>query len=222
MEAIRRVNRSREQAKISYNQLSKWYDFFGVIEKKFRDAGLVMLGISEGEKVLEVGFGTGYCTASLAGAVGDSGKVYGIDISEGMLNATSLRLAKSGLSERVELRCGDALNLPYPSNFFDAVYISFALELFDTPDIPIVLQQFRRVLKNDGRICVVAMSKEGKTGLMVKLYDWAHKNFPKYIDCRPIYVKQELQNSNFEVTNANRMSMLNVPVAIILAKKITS
>jgi demethylmenaquinone methyltransferase/2-methoxy-6-polyprenyl-1,4-benzoquinol methylase len=170
MEAIRRVNRSREQAKISYDKLSKWYDFFGNMERKFRDTGLEKLGVREGEKVLEVGFGTGYCTANLAGAVGDSGKVYGIDISEGMLNTTSLRLAKSGLSKRVELQCGDALNLPYLENFFDAVYISFALELFDTPDIPVVLQQFRRVLKNGGtylRRCDVQGGKDWINGKVV-------------------------------------------------------
>jgi demethylmenaquinone methyltransferase/2-methoxy-6-polyprenyl-1,4-benzoquinol methylase len=54
---------------------------------------------------------------------------------------------------------------------------------------------------------------------MVKLYDWAHENFPKYIDCRPIYVKQELLKSNYKVIDATIMSMLNVPVAIVLAKK---
>jgi demethylmenaquinone methyltransferase/2-methoxy-6-polyprenyl-1,4-benzoquinol methylase len=220
MEEITRVKRTKEQAKISYNKLSKWYDFIvGGAEKKFRDAGLAKLNIHEGEKVLEVGFGTGYCTTILAGAVGNSGKVYGLDISEGMLHTTSLRLKKSGLSERVVLQCGDAINLPYSDNFFDAIYISFALELFDTPDIPLVLQQFRRVLKNGGRICVVAMSKEGKTGLMVKLYDLGHEKLPNYIDCRPIYVKQAIHNANLKITDATMMSFLSVPVAIVLAGK---
>lgn len=220
MEEIRRVKRSKEQAKISYNKLSKWYDLFaGGTEKKFRDAGLAKLNVHESEKVLEVGFGTGYCTLALARSVGNDGKVHGLDISEGMLNVTTSRIKKAELTERVELQCGDAANLPYPENFFDAIFISFALELFDIPDIPIVLQQFRRVLKNGGRICVVSMSKEGKTGLMVKLYDWGHERFPNYIDCRPIYVRQALENANFKIANATKMSLLSVPVEIILAKK---
>ena len=220
MEEIKRVERSKKQAKISYDKLSKWYDFLaGGSEKKYRDAGLVKLSVKQGEKVLEVGFGTGYCISLLARSVGEDGKVYGLDISEGMLSMTASRLKKSGLNERTELQCGDAANLPYSENLFDAIFISFTLELFDTPDIPIVLREFRRVLKNSGRICVVSMSKEGKTGLMIKLYDWAHEIFPNYVDCRPIYVRQALENANFEIADATKMSLSGLPIEIILAKK---
>ena len=220
MEEIRRVRRSKEQAKISYNKLSKKYDFFvSGMEKKFRDSGLRKLGVHEGEMVLEVGFGTGYCTEALARSVGRSGKVHGIDISEGMKDITASRLQNAGLSERAELKCGDAMDLPYIDNNFDAIFISFALELFDNPDISVVLQEFRRVLKSNGRIGIVAMSKEGKAGMMVRFYEWAHKTFPKYIDCRPIYVRQALETEKFRIVDETKMSLMNVPVSIILAKK---
>lgn len=199
--------------------MSRWYDLMTGMEKKFRIAGLKKLNAQKNEKVLEIGFGTGFCTAALANAVGENGKVCGIDISEGMLKKTSSRIKKAGLEERVELKLGDATNLPYTDNFFDAIFISFVLELFDTPDMPIVLQEFKRVLKNEGRICVVAMSKEGKAGVMQKMYEWSHRKFPKFIDCRPIYACQSIEQANFKIADATKMSMMGLPVEIVLGKK---
>ena len=220
MRDIKRVKRSKEEAKISYNKMSKWYDLLaGYSEKRFRDVGLQKLNIQEGERVLEIGFGTGHCVLSLARSAGDTGKTYGLDLSEGMLKITASRIEKAGLSEKVDLQCGDALNLPYPEFYFDAVFMSFTLELFDTPEIPIVLQQCKRVLKKDGRICVVAMSKEEKQGPMVKLYEWLHEKLPNYIDCRPIFVRQSLENAHFKIINVTMMSFWGLDVEIILANK---
>jgi ubiquinone/menaquinone biosynthesis C-methylase UbiE len=52
----------------------------------------------------EIGFGTGHCISEISKSVCDSGKVYGIDISEGMFEITSRRLAKAALAGRVDLR----------------------------------------------------------------------------------------------------------------------
>ena len=217
---ISRVTRSKQEARASYNRMSRWYDILsGRFESKYREAGLRKLGAAEGEVVLEIGFGTGHCILALAQAVGDKRKVYGIDISEGMCNISLSRMEKSGLSERVELHCGDATKLPFKADCFDAVFMSFALELFDTSEIPIVLDECRRVLRSDGRICVVAMSKKAKDGMMVKLYEWFHRRFPSFVDCRPIYVRDALEQAGFRVQDVSRMSMWGLPVEIVLARK---
>lgn len=217
---VSRVTRSKAESKAAYDRMSKWYDLLvRGSEKKFREAGLEKLDAREGEVILELGFGTGHCILALAKAVGDSGKVYGIDISEGMLGITSERLAKAGLSKRAELTCGDATAPPYPNNFFDAVFMSFTLELFDTPEISYVLEQCRRVLKDGGRICVVAMSGSTSQGTMMKLYEWAHRNFEKYVDCRPIFVEQVLEDASFNILDATTLSMWGLPVKIVLAIK---
>jgi demethylmenaquinone methyltransferase/2-methoxy-6-polyprenyl-1,4-benzoquinol methylase len=217
---ISRVTRSKQEAKASYDRMSRWYDILsGRFESKYREAGLRKLGAREGEVVLEAGFGTGHCILALAQAVGDKGKVYGIDISEGMCNISLSRIEKSGISERVELHCGDATQLPFKANCFDAVFISFALELFDTLEIPIVLDECRRVLRSDGRICIVAMSKKDKDGLMVRLYEWFHDRLPNYVDCRPIFVQKALEGAGFRIQDASEMSMWGLPVEIVLAKK---
>jgi ubiquinone/menaquinone biosynthesis C-methylase UbiE len=217
---ISRVTRSKQEAKASYDRMSRWYDILsGRFEKRYRDEGLGKLGAREGEMALEIGFGTGHCILALAQAVGDKGKVYGIDISEAMCNIALSRIEKSGLSERVELHCGDATHLPFKANCFDAVFMSFALEIFDTSGIPIVLDECRRVLRSDGRICIVAMSKKAKDRTMVKLYEWFHRRFPSFVDCRPIFVQKALEGAGFRIQDVSEMSMWGLPVEIVLARK---
>lgn len=66
----------KKLAKITYDRLSKWYDFFaGPFEKKFREAGLHKLNVAPGKIILEIGFGTGQCILEIARAVGNSGRV---------------------------------------------------------------------------------------------------------------------------------------------------
>lgn len=219
-DSISRVKRSKEEAKVNYDRLSRWYDLLsGSREKKFKKAGLQKLSIREGEVVLEIGFGTGHCLLSLAQSVGSSGRVYGLDISEGLRNITYSRVEEAGLKQRVELKLGDAAKLPFEDNSINAIFCSFTLELFDTFEIPIVLQQCKRVLKSRGRICIVAMSRKGEDSFAVKLYEWFHTRLPNYIDCRPIYVQKTLEDARFKILDATATSLWGIPVEIVLAQR---
>ena len=82
-----------------------------------------------------------------------------------------------------------------------------------------MLKECQRVLRSDGRICIVAMSKKEKGGLVVRLYKWAHDKFTKYADCRPIYVQNALEDAGFRTESVTEMSMFRMPVDIVLARK---
>lgn len=216
---VLRVFQSKSETKAFYNKISKFYDLLADrSEAPVRNAGLEKLAPHAGEKILEIGFGTGHILVELAKAVGDKGKIYGIDLAEEMLERTEPLLKKKGLSKRVELTCGDAAKLPYPGNFMNAIFMSFTLELFDTAEIPKVLAECRRVLKPAGRIVVVGMSKEGDADLMVKAFEWTHRHFPNFLDCRPIFVRRSLEDAGFEISDASLTNMW-IPVEIILAAK---
>jgi demethylmenaquinone methyltransferase/2-methoxy-6-polyprenyl-1,4-benzoquinol methylase len=215
---IQRVLHSKDETKAYYNKIAKVYDFLAErAEQPVREAGLNLLAARPGERVLEVGFGTGHCLAELAKAVGPSGVVYGIDIAENMLELAREALQREQLSERVRLASGDAAALPYDAASMDAVFMSFTLELFDTPDIPAVLAECRRVLRSGGRIVVIGMSKEAGSDVMVRVFEWTHRHFPNLLDCRPIYVRQALESSGFSIEHV-AIEHMWVPVEIVLAK----
>jgi demethylmenaquinone methyltransferase/2-methoxy-6-polyprenyl-1,4-benzoquinol methylase len=215
------VPRSKQEAKAFYDRLSRWYDMLsGLAEGPCRKIGVQRLNAQPGERILEIGFGTGHQILAIAQAVGPTGSVYGIDISEGMNRITQARIQEAGLSDRVVLTCQDATSLPYPLGFFDALFLSFTLELFDTPEIPLFLAECHRVVKDGGRICVVALAKRERDSRSVRLYEWAHRRFPKSIDCRPIFVEKVLSEAGFLPGEIKRRSMFRLPVEVIIAKKV--
>ena len=143
----------------------------------------------------------------------------GVDLSAGMLEASQRRLDRAGMSDRVSLSCGDATDLPYADEEFDAAFMSFTLELFDTPEIPIVLSEIKRVLKPYGRLGVVSLSREDGTSLMLRLYEWMHQRMPQYIDCRPIYVEQALKEAGFHVVHSENEKLWGLPAKIVVGVK---
>lgn len=218
MDTVSRVNRSKAEAKASYNRMSRWYDMLaGSSEKKYRDIGLEKLNAQPGERILEIGYGTGHCVQALATAVTASGKVCGIDISDRMHDITQQRLETADLADRVDLRVGDALALPFPPESFAGVFMSFTLELFDTPEIPHVLQQCHTVLRPGGRLAVVSLTK--KPAKAVSLYEWFHEKMPTAVDCRPIYAQADITAAGFTLQTVTALSMWGLPVEIISASK---
>ena len=216
---VARVFQSKEETRAYYDKIAKVYDLLAEhSEQPMREKGLAKLAAQPGEHILEIGCGTGHCLVELAQAVGPEGKVYGIDISPEMISLTDQLLEKSGVADRAQLTCGDAEQMPYEDESLDAIFTSFTLELFDTPEIPKVLAECKRVLKSGGRLAIVAISKEGKQGLIMKAYEWTHKHFPNLMDCRPIFVQRAVEAAGFQVADV-AIEHMWVPVEIVLAVK---
>jgi len=214
------VLQTREQIRAFYDKIAKVYDILAEhSERRVRKAGIEMLNARAGEKVLEIGFGTGHCLIELARAVGSSGSVFGIDLSHEMMLISQKRTRDEGMEDRVELTCGDALHLPYPSESIDAIFMSFTLEIFDTPEILRVLSECRRILKPGGRIVIVGMSRVVHEGLVTKVFEWTHQHFPNFLDCRPILVRRALEDAGFRIVD-NKIMKMWVNVEIVHGVKV--
>jgi len=217
------VPRTKKEARQAYNSISRYYGYAaGALGRKYSEMALQRLSIAEGETVLEIGFGTGYCLKLMAELVGRRGKICGIDMSSGMIEKTKTRLEKAGLAGRVELCCADATCLPFDDNVFDAVLMSFVLEVMDTPEIPRVLEETMRVLKPGGRLGIASMSKENGESIFLRGYEWIHNRWGKYVGSRPIYAEQALIDAGFQVESKEKVRIFRLPAEIIVAVKAVS
>ena len=214
-----RVFQSKEETRSFYDKIARVYELMAEhSEQPMREAGLALLEAASGETILEVGCGTGHCLVELVRAVGPSGRVLGVDLSENMLDESRKLLTREQLTEQVELHRCDAAQLPVADESLDGIFTSFTLELFDTPELPQVLAEWRRALKPGGRLVVVAISKEGSPSLVLKAFEWTHRHFPNLMDCRPIYVRHALEAAGFSI-KGNSIQSTWVPVEIVLGVK---
>ena len=207
---IERVHRPREKARESYNSMSRWYDLFTGSEKRFTDIGMQMLDVQPNESVLEIGCGTGHALVEFSNK---GGKVVAIDISEKMLKVAS----KKNKNRNIGLCQADGLSLPFAKEQFDNVFISFTLELFDTPEIPKVLHEIQRVLKEDGKLGVVSLAKQETSA--VHIYEWFHRRMPSLVDCRPIYLQSAIKGAGLQIQASTIKTMWGLPVEIVIARK---
>jgi ubiquinone/menaquinone biosynthesis C-methylase UbiE len=110
-----------------------------------------ILELEPGERLLEVGPGTGYYTPELAQQLGPDGAVEVFDIQQEMLDHTIRRVRERGLWN-VNATRGDARELPYPDDAFDAAVLVTVLG--EIPDQDVALRELARVLRPGGRLVV--------------------------------------------------------------------
>jgi SAM-dependent methyltransferase len=110
-----------------------------------------LLAPRRGERILEVGPGTGIYSIPVARELGPDGSLEVLDVQQAMLDEVMARARAAGVAN-LTATCGDARTLPYPDGAFDAAYLVGVLG--EIPDEPAALRELRRVLKPEGRLVV--------------------------------------------------------------------
>jgi ubiquinone/menaquinone biosynthesis C-methylase UbiE len=104
-----------------------------------------------GERILEVGPGTGYYSLPVASWIAPAGRLDVLDVQQEMLDHTLRRAGEQSIENIAPTRA-DAREMPYPDDSFDAAYLVTVLG--EIPDQVAALRELRRVVKPEGRIVV--------------------------------------------------------------------
>ena len=137
--------------------------------------------VRAGQRVLDVAAGTADIAAKLAQKVGETGEVIVSDINNSMLAIGRERLLDQGLVGNVSFVLADAENLPFASNYFDLITISFGLRNMTNKEK--ALASMFRVLKPGGR-CVILEFSKLKNEILKKFYDaYSFNVLPKLGRC---------------------------------------
>src|SRR5499426_1734077 len=132
-----------------YENIAWMYDFtFGPTLHAGRIQSIQRMGIKSGDRVLEVGVGTGINAALYPRDC----MVTGIDLSSSMLEKAHDRIARKGL-QNVRLMQMDAANLKFADDTFDIVYAPYVISV--VPDPVAVTREMQRVCRPGGRIVIV-------------------------------------------------------------------
>jgi len=112
---------------------------------------LAIASLEEGSVVLDLGSGAGFDSFLAAKKVGDKGKVFGVDMTDEMLEKARDNAKKGGITN-VEFRKGDIEDLPIEDNSIDVIISNCVINL--APDKEKVFREAYRVLKTGGRLMV--------------------------------------------------------------------
>ena len=129
------------------------------------------INLKEGETVLDLGCGAGLDLYFYAKAVGEKGKVYGLDISEEMVNKARNNMETAGI-KNVEIKCGHSDSLPFQDNFFDCCASNGIYNL--SPDKEKVMRKVFRVLKPGARtvFCEIVLKDKLPDNVRKNIDDW--------------------------------------------------
>jgi ubiquinone/menaquinone biosynthesis C-methylase UbiE len=132
----------------SYRYVASWYDLIiEPLNRKLKSIALKVAPPAEGDRVLDVGCGTGTMLELYRGG---QCRLWGLDASPAML-----AVARRRLGEAAELSHGDATAMPYDDGFFDWVVLTLMLHEMPPPSRAATLAEVARVVAPEGRVLIV-------------------------------------------------------------------
>jgi len=171
--------------------------------------------------VLDVATGTG--DLAIAVQKGTAAKVVGLDLSQQMLNVGIDKIQKLNLDGEISMEKGDAENLPYESNKFDAVSVAFGVRNFE--NLEKGLAELKRVVKENKSVYILEFSKvEGflgpfymfyfknvlpRIGKLISKDSRAYTYLPDSVNAFPFgeKMKQILLNTGFKTVEYKKQSL---------------
>ena len=160
-----------------FDNIAPWYDFLNHflslgIDISWRKKAIRRLKASQPKTILDMATGTADLAIEAARQLSPE-KIIGIDISKEMLEVGRKKLAKKGLSDKIELQFGDSENIGFPDNTFDAVTVAFGVRNFE--NLEKGLAEIWRVTKPGGKLIVLEFSKP-KVFPFKQLYNFYFRN----------------------------------------------
>lgn len=112
--------------------------------------------LNEPKSVLDLATGTGDLALEVA-RMYPAARVIGLDPSERMLAVGRIKTDKAGLASRVEYIRGDAQQLPFPDQSFDAITMAFGIR--NVANRPLALAEIARVAKSGARVAILELTE---------------------------------------------------------------
>lgn len=191
---VEATHRAEAQVQRYYTWRASNYDAGTRFEIPHHQEALRLAHIQAGQQVLEVACGTGRASVDLAQAVGPTGHLDALDVTEAMLNQARAKIERLGLSSRVQFTQGNANALPYPEATFDVLYNGYMFDLIPLDGFLPILKEFRRVLKPGGKLVLVNMSKpDARKTWYERVYEHSWAVMP----CRPVLMSSYLEAAGF-------------------------
>lgn len=162
----------KSQVEDMFDNIAPKYDLLNhvlsmKIDVMWRNTLVKMLKKDQPKEVLDVATGTG--DLAIAVQKGTGSKVVGLDLSQQMLNVGVIKIKKLNLDGEISMQKGDAENLPFSENRFDAVTVAFGVRNFE--NLNKGLSELRRVVKEGKSIFILEFSKvEGFLGPLYMFY----------------------------------------------------
>lgn len=150
----------KEQVADMFDNIAPKYDLLNHvlsmgIDILWRKKAVRLLKAQNPKKILDIATGTGDFAIECLALNPD--KIIGVDISREMVAVGNKKVAKKGVSDKIELTYGDSENLQFDTDHFDAMTVGFGVRNYE--NLEKGLAEMLRVLKPGGQLAIIEFSK---------------------------------------------------------------